>query len=115
MTTDPDKTLGSYYEYIASSNGNSQSTANMQYKNVLFYYGDFLDYRGNLAANGGSYETKTVGNKRLHFYRVVTAKETVFIGITDYPDVDAGIIEVRAASDYPGNWQAFMQAIEKSS
>lgn len=42
----------------------------MQYKNVLFYKGDFLDFSSNLAADGGEYVRRRLGNKVLHFWKI---------------------------------------------
>jgi len=39
------------------------TTANMQYVNVLFCKGEFLDYNDNLADNGGSYSVETMRDK----------------------------------------------------
>ena len=41
------------------------NTANMQYKNVLFYKGQFLDYNHNLQARGGTY-TNMAGALPIH-------------------------------------------------
>jgi hypothetical protein len=35
----------------------------MQYQNVLFYRGDFLDYNHNLHKDGGNYVRDRVGDK----------------------------------------------------
>ena len=86
------------------------NTANMQYKNVLFYKGEFLDYNGNLSDDGGSYSTETSGDKWLHFWSVVTDDGTVYIGIIDYPRAGGGILEVGLEGDYP-SFAAFQARI----
>jgi len=96
------------YENIAEAD--NPNTANMQYKNVLFYKGDFLDYNHNLHEGGGSYTRDRVGDKALHFWRVCTEKGDVYVGIANYPKSGAGIMEVGCAEDYE-SYEAFRKAV----
>jgi len=99
------------YENIAESD--NPNTANMQYKNVLFYKGDFLDYNRNLHENGGIHSRERVGDKALNFWCVRTNEGDVYIGLTNYPKERAGIIEVGCAEDYE-SYDAFREAIRKA-
>ncbi len=116
--SDPMKILGPMRNlHINTGNVNNISeehnpnTALMQYKNVLFYKGQFMDYNDNLHTGGGWYaevgiksgegrngELETPKSKSFHFWKVKTPEGDVYVGITNYPYFDAGIIEVRRAS-----------------
>jgi hypothetical protein len=98
---DPLKILGPQRE-LGISTGEKQTlveeynpnTATMQYRNVLFYKGMFIDYNRNLAVDGGAYVSQRQGKRAFHFWRVRTSEGDVYIGVTHYPEVDAGILEV---------------------
>lgn len=115
--SDPTKKLGPMrnlnvltggYENI--SEADNPNTANVQYKNVLFYKGDFLDYSNNLH-KGGIYSRERVGDKALHFWHVRVNEGSVYIGIINYPKAGAGIIEVGCAEDYE-SYDVFKNAIK---
>jgi hypothetical protein len=116
--SDPTKKLGPMrnlnvltggYENIAEvANPN---TANMQYKNVLFYKGDFLDYNHKLHKGGGDYTRDRAGDKALHFWLVPTDEGDVYVGIINYPKARAGIIEVGHSREYE-SYEAFKTAIK---
>ncbi len=90
------------------------NTANMQYKNVLFYKGEFLDYNGNLSDGGGSYSTEDAGDKTLHFWSVCTADAgKVYVGIIDYAREGGGILEVGLEADYP-NFATFQEQLRRA-
>jgi len=89
------------------------NTANMQYKNVLFYKGEFLDYNHNLQARGGTYTKETHGNKELHFWRIPTSAGDVYVGITRFPAAGAGILEVVRERD-TGSFMAFQKAVQSA-
>ncbi len=99
------------------------STALMQFRNVLFYKGHFMDYNDNLHAGGGWYEEvgiksgkgvngelETPKSKSFHFWKVKTPEGDVYVGITNYPYFDAGVIEVGLAADFEG-FAAFRKQI----
>jgi hypothetical protein len=101
---DPLKILGPTRELRVSTGEEKKvveernpNTANMQYKNVLFYKGALMDYNGNLAAGGGAYTTGKQGERQFRFWQVPTPDGNVFVGVTHYPEASAGILEV--ASD----------------
>lgn len=117
--SDPTKKLGPMrnlnvqtgYENIAETE--NPNTANMQYKNVLFYKGIFLDYNHNLHVGDGSYARDRVGDKVLHFWRVATDEGDVYIGVTNYPEAKAGIIEVVRSQDYE-SYDSFKTAVRNA-
>ena len=86
------------YENIAEAD--NSNTANMQYKNVLFFKGNFMDYNRNLHENGGSYSRDRAGDKALHFWRIATDAGDVYVAIAYYPNAGAGVLEVGCAGDY---------------
>ena len=108
---DPLKILGPK-RHLGSMNVEKENsnTANMQYRDVLFYKGEFLDYNGNLPDAGGSCSTETVGDKSLHFWSVPTDDGQVYIGLVDYPRAGGGILEVGLEADYP-SFVAFQERI----
>ena len=106
-TDDPRKILGAYRKVM--KNLDSPHTANMQYKNVLFFAGDFMDYNKNL----GPHESETQGEKMLHFYRVATWAGDAYVGITHYPGANGGILEVRSGKEV-ASWNAFKEAVRKA-
>jgi hypothetical protein len=67
---------------------------NMQYKNVLFYKGQFMDYNGNLNTGGGDYSKKIAGDREFHFWLAKTPGNAVYVGVTHFPSAKAGIVEV---------------------
>lgn len=87
------------------------NTANMQYKNVLFYKGEFMDYNHNLTADGGKYVRDKAPKKEYHFWRVSTPIEAVFIGIIHFPLAKAGILEVARESEFD-DFHAFQKAVK---
>ncbi|MBN1674652.1 MAG: hypothetical protein JXR37_26645 [Kiritimatiellae bacterium] len=100
---------GGYENIHEDANPN---TANMQYRNVLFFKGWFMDYNDNLHA-GGEYARDRVGEKALHFWRIATREGQVYLGVTNFPKAEAGILEVGLADDYPG-FQAFRDAVKNA-
>ncbi|MFC1714601.1 hypothetical protein ACFL6S_13120 [Candidatus Poribacteria bacterium] len=115
--SDPTKKLGPMRNLNVLTGGyenihevDNPNTANMQYKNVLFYKGNFLDYNHNLHEGGGSYTREQVGDKALNFWHVHTNEGSVYVGITNYPRAFAGIMEVGRAEDYE-SYDAFKKAI----
>jgi hypothetical protein len=116
--SDPMKILGPKRRLDVSTGGeaplsesDNPNTANMQYRNVLFYKGEFMDYNGNLSSSGGAYHTKSVGSKTFHFWHVHTSEGLVYVGATHFPSAQAGILEVRSGDDY-STFQAFIKDIE---
>ena len=115
--TDPLKILGPKRELGISTGEKkevveerNQNTANMQYKNVLFYKGTFMEYNGNLSTGGGDYSEDMAGDREFYFWRVRTLEDAVYVGVTHYPSAEAGIIEIGTAKEYP-NYEAFKQNI----
>jgi hypothetical protein len=105
--SDPMKILGPKRSLAVSTGDKKEvvepenpNTANMQYKNVLFYKGQFMDYNGNLSAEGGDYSKETAGDRQFSFWLVQTPEDAVFVGITHYPSARAGILEVCMAEEY---------------
>ena len=82
---------GEIKEVVETDNPN---TATMQYKNVLFFKGDFMGYNGNLSAGGGTYTQEKGRQRAWHFWRVVTPDGSVCIGVTHYGAVGTGILEL---------------------
>ena len=87
------------------------NTANMQYENVLFYKGEFMDYNHNLTANGGEYVREKTPKSEYHFWRVSTPAEVVFVGIIHFPLAKAGILEVARESEFD-DFHAFQKAVK---
>ncbi len=115
--TDPLKILGPKRELGVSTGEKKEvieernpNTANMQYKNVLFYKGTFMDYNSNLSTGGGDYSDDKAGGRELYFWRVRTSEGAVYVGVTHYPSAEAGIIEISTAKEYP-NYEVFKQDI----
>ena len=114
---DPMKILGPKRE-LRISTGEKQTiveernpnTANMQYKNVLFYKGILMDYNNNLALGEGEYVVQSQGNKVFRFWHVPTSEGHVYIGVTHYPAVDAGILEVGTDQSH-ASFKAFQRDI----
>jgi len=116
--SDPMKILGPKRRLDVSTSGkaprsesDNPNTANMQYRNVLFYKGEFMDYNGNLSSSGGAYHTKSAESKAFHFWHVQTPEGPVFVGATHFPSARAGILEIRLGDDYP-TFKAFTEDIE---
>lgn len=99
---------GEKKEIVEEQNPN---TANMQYKNILFFKGKFMDYGSNLNSDGGAYLSESIGQREYYFWRVYTPDCTIYIGITQFPSADAGILEVRLEKDYD-SFQAFRDDIK---
>lgn len=112
---DPLKILGPKRNLLSlSAERQNPNTANMQFKNVLFYKGEFLDYNGNLSDGGGSYSTQDAGDKTLHFWSVSTADAgKVYVGIIDYAREGGGILEVGLEDDYP-SFAAFQEQLRRA-
>lgn len=90
--TDPMKILGPKRELRISTGEKKNiveeknpNTANMQYRNVLFFKGEFMDYNANLATGGGSYTSESMGDRVFHFWNIHTRDKAVYIGIIYYP------------------------------
>jgi hypothetical protein len=98
---------GEKKEVVEPKNPN---TANMQYKNVLFYKGQFMDYNSNLMAGGGNYSTEVAGDREFYFWLVKTPSDAVHIGVTHFPSAEAGILEIGMAKEY-SNYQSFKRDI----
>jgi len=121
--SDPMKILGprrELHSFTGSRNANSiieannPNTANMQYKNVLFFKGEFLDYNDNLTEGGGESLRDKKGKREFHFWSIPTPDETVFVGITDYPQEKGGILEVGTKNQH-GEFVEFQQKITNAS
>jgi len=89
------------------------NTANMQYKNVLFYKGTVMDYNDNLTDEGGEYLSDTTGANQCDFWHVRTPEGSVFIGNTHCPAVGGGIVEIGTEASH-ANFDAFQQSIKKA-
>lgn len=111
---DPLKILGPKRNLLSMSvERQNPNTANMQFKNVLFYKGEFLDYNSNLSDDGGSYSSEEAGDKTLHFWSVSTADGKVYVGITDYVREGGGILEVGLEADY-SSFAAFQEQLRRA-
>ena len=115
--TDPLKILGPKRELGVSTGEKKEvteernpNTANMQYKNVLFYKGTFMDYNGNLSTGGEDYSEDTAGDREFCFWRIRTSEGAVYVGVTHYPSAEAGIVEINTVKECP-NYEAFKQDI----
>lgn len=91
----------------------NSNTANMQYKNVLFYKGRVADYNENLTEGGGAFSTESIDERNLSFWRVVTSDGEVYVATTHFADRQAGILEVGRESDYD-SFQHFQAAIRNT-
>ena len=118
---DPLKILGPKRSLAVSTGEKKQvvepenpNTANMQYKNVLFYKGQLMDYNGNLSTGDGDCSTEMAWDREFCFRRVRTSEGAVYVGVTHYPSADAGIIEVGTEQDHPG-YEAFKQDIKDNA
>ena len=89
------------------------NTANMQFRNVLFYKGQVLDYNDNLSQGNGSFSTQSIDDKTLSFWRVATGDGDVYAATTHYPDQQAGVLEVGLESDYD-SFEHFQKAIRSA-
>jgi len=87
------------------------NTANMQYQNVLFYKGEFMDYNRNLTTDGGEYIREKTPKLEYHFWRISTPAEVVFVGIIHFPLAKAGILEVARENEFD-DFLAFQKAIK---
>ena len=90
------------------------NTANMQYKNVLFYKGQFMDYNGNLSTGGGDYSAEMAGERQFHFWRVQAPEGAVYVAITHYPSAGGGILEVGTQDEYSG-YEAFKKTVRDNA
>jgi hypothetical protein len=115
--TDPLKILGPKRELGVSTGEKKKvveernpNTANMQYKNVLFYKGRFMDYNDNLSNRGGDYSEEAAGDREFCFWLVRTSETDVYIGVTHYPSAEAGIVEISTEKEHPG-YEEFKQDI----
>jgi len=86
------------------------NTANMQYKNVLFYKGQLMDYNGNLSAAGADRSKESAGDREFRFWLIPTPEGEVYVGVTHYPSAEAGIVEVSTAEEY-SDYEAFKQDV----
>jgi hypothetical protein len=116
--SDPTKILGPKRDLRVSTGEKKEvvepdnpNTANMQYRNVLFYKGELLDYNDNLADGSGDYTTRSRGDRRLHFWRVPTPDGAVYVAATHYPSAGGGILEVSTEERHP-SYEAFQQDVE---
>ena len=115
--SDPMKILGPKRSLAVSTGEKKEvvepenpNTANMQYKNVLFYKGQFMDYNSNLMAGGGDSSTEVAGDREFYFWLVKTPAGTVYVGITHFPSTEGGILEVCTAEEY-SDYDAFKRDI----
>ena len=100
-------TTGEKKDVVEPKNPN---TANMQYKNVLFYKGQLMDYNGNLSAGGGSCSKETAGDREFRFWLIPTSEDAVYVGVTHYLSAEAGMVEVSTAKEY-SDYMAFKQDV----
>ena len=100
-------TTGEKKEVVEPTNPN---TANMQYKNVLFYKGQFMDYNGNLSAGGGDCSEEMAGDREFYFWLVKTPGNAAYVGVTHFPSAEAGIVEVGTVEEY-SDYEAFKRDI----
>jgi hypothetical protein len=98
---------GEKREFVEPENPN---TANMQYKNVLFYKGQLMDYNGNLSAGGGDCSGEITGDREFRFWLIPTPEDAVYVGVTHYPSAEAGIVEVATAKEY-SDYEAFKRDV----
>ncbi len=103
---DPLKILGPKRRLDVTTGGpdpvfeeHNPNTANMQYKNVLFYKGDCLDYNGNLASNGKKLQERSAG-REYHFWCIPTPEGEVYVAAIHFAEAEAGIIEVSTDADH---------------
>jgi hypothetical protein len=115
---DPMKILGPKRELRVSTGEKKElveernsNTANMQYKNVLFYKGAFMDYNDNLTAEESGYALERQKEREFHFWHVPTADGPVYIGIAHYAKSGGGILEVGTAAQHV-SFEAFKRDIE---
>ena len=101
---------GEKKEVVEPENPN---TANMQYKNVLFYKGQLMDYNGNLSAAGGDCSTETAGDREFRFWFIPTPDAAVYVGATHYLSAEAGIVEVSTSAEHCG-YEAFKRDIRNN-
>jgi hypothetical protein len=87
------------------------NTANMQYRNVLFFKEALMDYNNNLAASGGAQVTERAQDRKFCFWRVSTPDGQVYVAVTEYPTAGAGIIEVGTEGDHDG-FEAFQRDVK---
>ena len=104
-------TTGEKKDVVEPENPN---TANMQYRNVLFYKGQFMDYNANLDAAGGDYSMEKAGDREFHFWLIHTADDVVYVGATHYPSAQAGIIEVSTAGEHR-SYEVFKRDIKDNT
>jgi len=115
--TDPHKILGPKRNLNVSTGEVNNlteinaNTANMQYKNVLFYKGEFMDYNHNLTADGGEYVREKTPKLEYHFWRVSNPAEVVFVGIIHFPLAKAGILEVAHENEFD-DFRSFRKAVK---
>ena len=119
--SDPMKILGPRRSLAVSTGEKKEvvepenpNTANMQYKNVLFYKGQLMDYNGNLSAGGGDFSREITGDREFSFWVVPTLESDVYVGVTHYPSAEAGIVEVSTTKDHP-NYEVFKRDIRDNS
>jgi hypothetical protein len=117
---DPMKILGPKRDLRVSTGENRQyieehnpNTAMMQYKNVLFYKGQFMDYNRNMDLPGTVFQTQSTPDLEYYFWQIPTTEGAVYVGITHFAQVPAGILEVVSAKDGQGI-QAFKEQIMKA-
>jgi hypothetical protein len=114
---DPMKILGPERNLAVSTGEKKEAvepknpnTSNMQYKNVLFYKGQLMDYNGNLIA-AGNRSAESAGERELRFWRIPRPETTVYVGVTHYRSSQAGIVEVSTAQEH-ANYEAFKRGIK---
>lgn len=90
---------------------NNPNTANMQYRNVLFYKGAVMDYNNNLTKGGGAYTEETHGERLFRYWQVTTPQGFVYIGVTHFLEADAGILEVGTEENH-GDFITFQHDIK---
>jgi len=78
----------------------SPNTANMQYKNVLFHKGEFMDYSNNLTSGGGQYLKQEQGDRTYHFWRIASPCGDVYVAAAHFAGAEAGGIEVGTDAEH---------------
>ena len=116
--SDPMKILGPKRRLDVSTGANpiaeehNPNTANMQYRNVLFYKGEFMDYNDNLAF-AGEYRKERRDGREYYFRRIPTPRGDVYVAAIHFPSADAGVIEVSSDGDH-ADFAAFCRDIRNN-
>ena len=123
--SDPRKILGPKRDLRISTGDinnkveiNNINTVHMQYKNVLLFRGDFMDYNLNLHEGGAHHAENVIRNRKsYHFWAVNTTEGLIYVGIThflDFSNGKNGILEVCPAHEFD-SFEDFQKAIKHTS